>query len=606
MSGNSTKHLPKREEIPADLKWRLEDIYETDADWEKEFATAKKLLPELTAFKGKLGDSAQNVLTVYRLKDHLLEKAERLYGYAHMRKDEDNTNPKYQRLYGLAESFLVEISTALSWLEPELMAIPEGQLQQFFQDERGLEHYRFAIEETLRMKPHILSPAEEEIVAMAGEIGNSPGHIFMMLNNADIKFPMIRDENGEEVELTKGRYNQFLESKDRRVRKDAFTALYDTYRKQINTLAATYYASVKSDVFFAKVRKFPSAREAALFPDNVPVSVFDNLIAAVHEALPEMHRYIRLRKMMLNLPELHMYDLYTPLVQDVDIKVTYDEAKKTVEEGLRPLGEVYLSGLREGFTSGWIDVMENQGKTSGAYSSHAYPVHPFVLLNYHETVDNMFTLAHEMGHAMHTYFSTKHQPYTYSRYTIFVAEVASTCNEALLMNHLLNKVQDQLEKMYLLNHYLETFRGTVFRQTMFAEFEKIVHEMVERGEVLTPEVLNEVYYGLNKTYFGSDMVVDKDIEIEWARIPHFYTAFYVYKYATGFSAATALAKQILGEGEPAVERYLNFLKSGGSDQPINLLRKAGVDMSSPEPVKEALQVFKSTLDQMEQLAKKFA
>jgi len=403
------------------------------------------------------------------------------------------------------------------------------------------------------------------------------------------------------VELTKGRYTHFMESKDRRVRKEAFEALYSTYGKFRNTIAASLTSSVKADVFYARTRKYPSALYSALFADNVDISVYDNLIATIHEHLPLMHRYISLRKKALGVGELHMYDLYVPIVPEVDMKIPYDQAVKTIKEALHPLGEDYGKVLEEGFTSGWIDVHENEGKTSGAYSWGAYTTHPFVLMNYQDNVNNMFTLAHEMGHALHSYYSNKNQPYTYADYKIFVAEVASTVNEALLMNHLLETTNDKHQRMYLINYYLEQFRGTVFRQTMFAEFEKIVHAKEEAGEPLTADSLNEIYRELNVAYHGPEMVIDKEIELEWERIPHFYRHFYVYKYATGFSAATSLSKQILEEGQPAVERYLQFLKGGSSDYPLNLLKNAGVDMTSPEPIREALAVFKSLIEELEQL-----
>ncbi|UFJ42729.1 oligoendopeptidase F [Brevibacillus humidisoli] len=597
-----SKTLPRRSEIPAEYKWKLEDIYPSDAEWEKDVAKVKELIEEIKAKQGSLAQSGKQLLDALTLQDEISKVFEQIYVYARMRRDEDNTNATYQALTDRAASLGTQVSSATSYIQPEILAIPDEQLRQLQESEPGLDHYRFLLEEITRQKPHTLSAQEEAILAEVSEVSSAPSTIFGMLNNADIRFPMITDEQGEEVELTKGRYIQFLESKDRRVRKEAFEALYKTYGKHKNTIAATLTSSVKRDVFYARVRKYPSALRAALFGDNIDPSVYDNLIATIREHLPLMHRYIRLRKKMLQLDELHMYDLYVPIVKEVEMTIPYEEAVATITEALRPLGDEYGQVLKKGFTSGWIDVYENQGKTSGAYSWGAYTTHPYVLMNYQENLNNMFTLAHEMGHALHSYFSDTTQPYTYAQYRIFVAEVASTVNESLLMHHLLETTTDKQQRMYLLNYYLERFRGTVFRQTMFAEFEKLIHEQVEAGEALTAESLSSAYRDLNVAYHGSDVLVDSEVDLEWARIPHFYNNFYVYKYATGFSAATSLYKQIVEEGAPAVERYLGFLKSGGSDYPINLLKRAGVDMTSTEPIREALAVFDDLLSEMETLA----
>ncbi|HOM43856.1 MAG TPA: oligoendopeptidase F, partial [Bacillota bacterium] len=439
------------------------------------------------------------------------------------------------------------------------------------------------------------------ILALAGEMARAPETIFGMLNNADIKFPHIKDEKGNEVELTKGRYIQLVESSDRRVRKDAFEGLYSTYSKQKNTLAALLNANVKANMFSARVRKYGSAREESLFEDNVKEEVYDNLIAAMHDNMNLMHRYVKLRKRIMGLEELHMYDLYVPMIKEVKMEIPFEEAKKIVREGLEILGEDYGRNLEKGLNSGWIDVYENEGKRSGAYSWGCYDSHPYVLLNHNDTLNNMFTLTHEMGHALHSYYSDSNQPYIYAQYKIFVAEVASTVNESLVMNYLLNTTKDQKKKMYLLNYFMEQFRTIVYRQTMFAEFEKIIHEKAESGEALTAELLCSVYRDLNILYYGPDIVVDDLIDMEWARIPHFYSSFYVYKYATGFSAAMSISQQMLKEGRPAVDRYLEFLKSGGSDYPIELLKIANVDMSTKEPVDNALKLFGSLLDQMEEL-----
>ncbi|RAT95030.1 oligoendopeptidase F [Brevibacillus sp. Leaf182] len=598
---NKSKTLPKRSDVPAEYKWRLEDMYPTDNDWEADVQKVKQLTEKIAAMKGSLATSGKQLLAVLTLQDELLKTLDQVYVYARMRRDEDNANSKYQGLTDRATSLSTQVYGSISYIQPEILAIATEDLQTWIKEVEGLEHYRILLEEITRFKPHTLSAEEEALLANMSELASSPSKIFGMLNNADMKFPMITDENGEEVELTKGRYTQFMESKDRRVRKEAFEALYSTYGKFRNTIAASLTSAIKGDVFNARTRKYPSALYAALFADNVELSVYDNLIATIHEHLPLMHRYIALRKKLLGVDELHMYDLYVPIVPETDMKIPYDQAVSTIKEALHPLGEEYGRILDEGFSNGWIDVHENEGKTSGAYSWGAYTSHPFVLMNYQDNVNNMFTLAHEMGHALHSYYSNHAQPYTYADYKIFVAEVASTLNEALLMNHLLETTTDKKQRMYLINHYLEQFRGTVFRQTMFAEFEKIVHAKEEQGEPLTAESLSTIYRELNVSYYGPDMVVDSEVDLEWARIPHFYRGFYVYKYATGFSAATSLSKQIVEEGQPAVDRYLQFLKGGSSDYPLNLLKGAGVDMTSPTPIAEALSVFKELLEELEQL-----
>lgn len=598
---NKSKTLPKRSEVPAEYKWRLEDMYASNSDWEKDLEKVKQLAEEISRKKGQLGQSGELLLETLRLQDELLKTLDQVYVYARMRRDEDNANSTYQALTDRATSLSTQVYGAISYIQPEILQIPTDQLEKWMGEVQGLDHYRILLDEITRFKPHTLSAEEEAILANVSEVASAPSKIFGMLNNADLKFPMIRDENGEEVELTKGRYVQFMESKDRRVRREAFEALYATYGKHRNTIAASLTSSVKTDVFYSRTRRYPSALYAALFADNVDLSVYDNLIATIHEHLPLMHRYIALRKKMLAVDELHMYDLYVPIVPEVEMNIPYDQAVATIKEALKPLGEDYGKVLEEGFSNGWIDVYENEGKTSGAYSWGAYTSHPYVLMNYQDNVNNMFTLAHEMGHALHSYYSHKEQPYTYADYKIFVAEVASTLNEALLMNHLLKTTTDKKQRMYLINYYLEQFRGTVFRQTMFAEFEKIIHTKTEQEEPLTADSLSEIYRELNVAYHGPDMVVDQEVDMEWARIPHFYRNFYVYKYATGFSAATSLAKQILEEGQPAVDRYLQFLKSGSSDYPLELLKKAGVDMTSPEPIREALAVFEEMLAEMEKL-----
>lgn len=597
----SKRSLPTREEIPDKYKWRLEDIYASDALWEQDFQQVKKLAAEVEAYRGRLGHSAQELLSALGLEYRLQELNEKVFTYARMRRDENNANPTYQALTDRAESMNVLAQAALSFIAPEILALPLETLERFRQEEPGLALYHFALDELLRQKDHILSAAEERIIAGVGEVAQAPANIFKMINNADMAFPAIKDEEGNEVEITHGRYLQLMESTDRRVRREAFTSLYGTYRKLKNTLSATLGSSVKKDVFYARVRNFPSALQASLFADNISPEVYDNLIQTVRRNLAAMHRYVALRKKMLGLDELHMYDLYTPMVKDIKWEIPYPQAIELVRKGLAPLGDSYGEIMARGLDSGWADVFENKGKTSGAYSWGPYGVHPYILLNYQDNLNNLFTLAHEMGHAMHSYYAYREQPYLYAHYTIFTAEVASTVNESLLMEYLLKTVTDRSKKLYLLNHYLEQFRTTVFRQTMFAEFEKIVHEKIEADQALTPELLCQIYRRLNVDYHGPEMVVDGEVDLEWARIPHFYSAFYVYKYATGFSAATAITGRVLEEGAPAVDRYLGFLRKGGSDYPLDLLKFAGVDMATPQPVQEGLDLFARLLDQMEEL-----
>ncbi|WP_096467709.1 oligoendopeptidase F [Aneurinibacillus soli] len=601
MAETTQKTLPKRSEVKQENKWKLEDMFPSDAAWEDEYKQVQQHIEEMGHYKGKLAQSPSVLADCLKTYEKLGLAMERVYVYARMRRDEDNTNTTYQGMTDRAGSLNVSVSSATSFLVPEILAMPEEKLEDYIADP-VLASHTFYLKEIKRQKAHVLSAIEEQIVAQAGELAQAPQTIFGMINNADMVFPTITDEHGNDVQITHGRYIQLMESQDRRVRQEAFKAVYDTYGKQKNTIAATLNASVKKDVFYARIRKYPSALAASLDDDNISTDVYTNLIQAVRDNLPAMHRYVSLRKKLLGVDELHMYDLYVPMVGEVKMDIPYTEAVRLVKEGLKPLGSEYGHVLDEAFTSGWVDVYENEGKTSGAYSWGAYGTHPYVLMNYHNNVNNLFTLAHEMGHAMHSYYSDKTQPYMDAQYKIFVAEVASTLNESLLMDYMLKNTKDPRQKMYLLNHYLEQFRGTVYRQTMFAEFEKLTHEKVEAGEPLTPETLCSMYYDLNKDYYGPDMVIDEDIKMEWARIPHFYNEFYVYQYATGFSAATALSQQILGEGEPAVKRYLNFLSSGGSDYPIELLRKAGVDMASPEPVVQGLAVFARLLDEMEKLA----
>ncbi|SFJ08764.1 MULTISPECIES: oligoendopeptidase F [unclassified Bacillus (in: firmicutes)] len=598
----TVKALPARSEIEVENTWRLEDIFQTDAEWETEFQAVKELLPKLTEFKGKLGESANTLLEALQYEDEISMRLGKLYTYAHMRYDQDTTNSSYQALNDRAKSLYSQASSGMAYIVPEILTIEEETLQSFLQENKELKVYEHALEEITRQRPHVLSEAEEALLAQASEVMGASSNTFGILNNADLKFPSIQDENGEEVEVTHGRYIQFLESDDPRVRRDAFHAVYETYGKYKNTFASTLNGAIKRNNFYASVRKYDSARQAALSNNNIPESVYDQLVETVNENLHLLHRYIDIRKRALGLDELHMYDLYTPLVPEVKMNVTYKEAQDMLLQSLHVLGEEYVEILQEAYENRWVDVYENKGKRSGAYSSGAYGTNPYVLMNWHDNVNNLFTLAHEFGHSVHSYYTRKTQPYVYGDYSIFVAEVASTCNEALLNDYLLKTTDDKKKRLYLLNHYLEGFRGTVFRQTMFAEFEHVIHQKVQEGHAVTPDMLTDIYYELNKKYFGDSLVIDKEIGLEWSRIPHFYYNYYVYQYATGFSAATALSKQILEEGKPAVERYINeFLQAGSSDYPIEVLKKAGVDMTSSEPVKEAMQVFEEKLNELEAL-----
>ncbi len=593
--------LPARSEIAEADKWALEDLFLTDADWEAAVKQLEEQLAQLKGYAGKVSASADALYAYLTLADETENLFEKVLVYSNEKMHEDMGNSTYQGYAAQAQAAATRLSAAEAFFEPELLAMEESRLQGFFKEDPKLEKYRLLIDRIWRRKEHTLSAAGEEILAKTYEMATAPDDIFSMFNDADAKFGTIRDENGKEVELTHGRFVGFMESSDRRVRKEAFEALYQTYDQFKNTLAATYSANVKKAKFYADVRKYPSALAAALAPGNIPTEVYDNLIETVHRFLPAMYRYVALRKRALGVEELHMYDVYVPLVADQTKKIPFAEAKEIVKRGLAPMGEEYVSHLEEGFDNRWIDVYENRGKRSGAYSWGAYGTHPYVLLNYQGKLDDVFTLAHEMGHALHSWYSNANQPYVYSGYLIFVAEVASTCNESLLMQYLLKESKDKKEKAYLLNHFIDQFKGTLFRQTMFAEFEKITHEMYAKGESLTAERLCAVYMDLNRKYFGEEMVSDPQIALEWARIPHFYTEFYVYQYATGFSCAIALSKRILEMGEAGVADYMKFLKGGCSKDPIELLKMAGVDISTPKPVEDALQLFEELVSELEEL-----
>ena len=593
--------IPKRSQVPEEFTWNLKDMFESDEAWLAENEALKEMPARLTAFQGKLGESAETLLAFFKLDDEIELRLSPLYGYASCKNDQDQGNSTYQDLRGKAMSTLVAISSAAAFATPEIMAIPEDTLNLFFVAQPELETYRRSLYRIRRRAEHILSPAEETLLAAAGEMAQSPDDIGSVFRNADLKFPDVEDKDGEKHQLTGGSFVPLLESSDRVLRKNAFDGYYDRLGEFKNTIAATLDAEFKQRRFFAAARKYPNTLAAALDVTEVPQEVYLNLIEAVHANLDKMYRYVSLRKKMLGVDELHMYDVYTPIVADAAEKISYEQAKETVLEALQVLGDDYVALLKEGFNNRWIDVYENEGKRGGAYSSGNSRPHPYVLLNHKDTLDSMFTLAHEMGHALHSYHSTKYQPVSTSEYVIFVAEVASTCNEVLLMRYLLSKTTDKKQRAYLINHFLDSFKGTVYRQTMFAEFELEIGRMSERGEALTADALSAKYHELNKLYFGPDMVSDDGIALEWARIPHFFYNYYVFQYATGFSAAVAIANRILSEGESAVSDYKKFLSSGGSSDPISLLKIAGVDMSTPDPVNSALQLFGELVDEMEKL-----
>lgn len=594
--------LKKRSEVEQQYKWKIEDMFPSDEQWNKETEEIKTLTEELKSYQGRLGESADTLYEFLSLSDKADQLVERVYVYANQKFHEDTTNGVYQDLADKSSNITMTVNSAVSFSTPEILTIPEETIHAFYEEKPELLQYKRLIDEIMKDKPHTLSAEMEELLAKTAEIAEGAENAYSMFNNADLKFPVIKGEDGEDVEITHGRYIKLLESTDRRVRKEAFEGLYASYGKFKNTIASLYSTNVKKDIFYAKARNYNSSLESALDKSRIPMEVYQNLIAAVHEHLPAMYQYMDLRKKALNVEELHMYDIYAPMVSDFKMEVSFEEAKEIVKEGLQPMGEEYLSILQEGFDNGWIDVYENEGKRSGAYSWGAYGTHPYVLLNFQNNLNNTFTLAHEMGHAIHSYYSDKTQPITYAGYRTFVAEVASTCNEALLMAHLIAKSTDKKEKAYLINYHLEQFRTTLFRQTMFAEFEMLTHQMAEEGQALTAETLCSLYYDLNKKYFGENVVIDDEIAMEWARIPHFYRNFYVYQYATGYSAAIALSKRILEKGESAVDEYIhNFLCGGSSKDPIDLLKGAGVDMSSKEPVEAALDVFADLVNQLEEL-----
>ena len=594
------KKIPKRSEVEKQYTWAIEDIFATDALWEEALAEAKSMPEKLASFKGRLGESADTLYEYLTYSDQVQLKAGRLINYAMRKSDEDTANSFYNEMKGKVMSFVVALSSADSFSTPEIIAIPDEKLEAFMRQKPELEVYSRKLARLRRRKAHTLSDAEERIIALAGQMMQAPEEIGSAFRNADLRFPDIHDADGNVLQVTQGSFVPLLESADVNVRKAAFESLYHTFEGFKNTTAAFLDAQMKSLIFNTQARRYASSLEAALDETEVPVQVYHNLIEAVHNNIEYLHKYVNLRKKLMHVDELHMYDLYTPIVGDADKEIPYEEAKEIVTRALEPLGPDYISVLKEGFNSRWIDVYENEGKRGGAYSSCGDP-HPFVLLNQKDTLDSMFTIAHEMGHSLHTYYSIKNQPVCNADYVIFVAEVASTCNEVLLMRYLLNNTADKRERAYLINHFLESFRGTVYRQTMFAEFELFMSRLAESGTSLTADALCNKYYELNKFYFGDGIVIDKEIAEEWARIPHFFYNFYVFQYATGFSAACAIAERILTEGEKAVEDYKKCLAAGCSMDPISILKLAGVDMTTAQPVNDALKLFGELIDEMDAL-----
>ena len=595
-----TNKIPARADVPEKDKWAIQDLFATDDDWRAALAKAKEFIPRITAFRGRLAESGAALLSFFRLDDEISLAFDALVHYAQRRSDEDTRVAAYQEMVSQVTRFAVEIQSAAAFETPELLAISDEDMNRLYAEAPELELYRLNIDRIRRRREHVLSDKEEAILAAAGEMAASPDDIYSMLNDADLKFPDAVDKDDNKHPVTHGTFIPLMQSYDRVLRKSAFDSLYSVYGQFRNTSAATLSAQLKQLLFFANVRKYPSTLDAALDGNEVPTEIYRNLIDAVHRSFAPMYRYVALRKKLLGVDELHMYDLYVPVVDGVEMKFTFEEAKEIALKALAPLGEDYLNLLREGFANGWIDVYENEGKRSGAYSAGAR-VHPYVLLNFKGTLDDVFTLVHEMGHSIHSYLSNKTQPTAYQDYVIFVAEVASTCNEALLMEYLLSVTTDKKERAYLINHFLEQFRGTLYRQTMFAEFELAANEMTQRGEGTTAEALCAMYKKLNEQYFGPEMNVDEEISLEWARIPHFYYDYYVYQYATGYAAAIALSRRILREGEAAVKDYLGFLSGGCSADPITLLRGAGVDMASPKPIEDATKLFDEMISEMEKI-----
>ncbi|MEG2869558.1 MAG: oligoendopeptidase F [Terrisporobacter sp.] len=593
-----TKVLKKRNEIEEKHKWKVDKIFSSDDEWEKAFEELKKEAPNLKSFEGKL-ENVENLIKYLDIYEKTSRKAEIIYVYAHLRCDEDTKNSKYQAMMNKVDSYMAEFGTYTAYFVPEVLSLPENFIKESIEQTTELKKYEFLFNDILKEKPHVLSKVEEELLAGVSDCLDAPSSIHSIFTNADMKFGSITDEDGKKVELTEGNYSSFIKSKDRTVREEAFKALFKEYKGFENTLATILSSSIKNFNFGAKIRKYEGALDASLKPNNIPLEVYRNAIKTINDNLSSMHKYVEIKKRLLGLEEMHMYDLYVPVIEVPKNHIEFDDAVKMIVEGLNPLGEEYLNIFESGVKDGWIDIYQNKGKRGGAYSWGGYDTMPYVLLNYNYELNDVSTLAHEMGHSIHSYYSRKEQPYIYAGYTLFCAEVASTTNEALLIHHLINKETDKQKRLYLINQELEQIRTTVFRQLMFAEFELYTHESLEKGIPLTAEDYNKAWRELNQKYFGPDMIVDAEIDVEWSRIPHFYSDFYVYQYATGYAAASSFAKSILDKEENAVEKYIGFLKSGGSNYPIEILKEAGIDMTTSAPLEATIERFNELLDMLE-------
>ena len=595
------KQLPKREELPENLTWDLTKIFSSDQEFDEKYLELSEELKQSEKHKGTLDQGASQFLNAIEFVLRVYRQTEVIYVYAHLKNDQDTGNTDYQALYARASSLFSKVSEAVSWFEPEILQLSDDQIWQYFKEEPKLEVYRHYIQQIVDNRAHVLSAEQESLLAGAGEIFDASSDTFAVLNNADLVFPTIEGENGEIVQLSHGVYGQLLESMDRRVREAAFKGLYSVYEQFRNTFASTLGTHIKGHNFKAKVRNYSSAREASLSNNHIPESVYDTLVDVVNKHLPLLHRYMELRKRLLEVEKLHMYDLYTPVLGEAPITFTYEEAKEKALEALKPMGEEYMAIVEKAFSERWIDVVENKGKRSGAYSSGSYDTNPYILLNWHDTLDQLFTLVHEMGHSVHSYFTRSNQPYVYGDYSIFLAEIASTTNENILTEYLLETEKDPRVRAYVLNHYLDGFKGTVFRQTQFAEFEHFMHTEDEKGVPLTSEYLSDSYGKLNAKYYGPAVEEDPEIKFEWSRIPHFYYNYYVFQYSTGFSAASALAKKILNQEPEALENYLAYLKAGNSDYPVEVMKKAGVDMTQAAYIEDAMSMFEQRLNELEEL-----
>ncbi|MCK6016805.1 oligoendopeptidase F [Enterococcus faecium] len=595
------KQLPKREELPENLTWDLTKIFSSDQEFDEKYLELSQELKQSEKHKGTLDQGASQFLNAIEFVLRVYRQTEVIYVYAHLKNDQDTGNTDYQALYARASSLFSKVSEAVSWFEPEILQLSDDQIWQYFKEEPKLEVYRHYIQQIVDNRAHVLSAEQESLLAGAGEIFDASSDTFAVLNNADLVFPTIEGENGEIVQLSHGVYGQLLESTDRRVREAAFKGLYSVYEQFRNTFASTLGTHIKGHNFKAKVRNYSSAREASLSNNHIPESVYDTLVDVVNKHLPLLHRYMELRKRLLEVEKLHMYDLYTPVLGEAPITFTYEEAKEKALEALKPMGEEYMAIVEKAFSERWIDVVENKGKRSGAYSSGSYDTNPYILLNWHDTLDQLFTLVHEMGHSVHSYFTRSNQPYVYGDYSIFLAEIASTTNENILTEYLLETEKDPRVRAYVLNHYLDGFKGTVFRQTQFAEFEHFMHTEDEKGVPLTSEYLSDSYGKLNAKYYGPAVEEDPEIKFEWSRIPHFYYNYYVFQYSTGFSAASAMAKKILNQEPEALENYLAYLKAGNSDYPVEVMKKAGVDMTQAAYIEDAMSMFEQRLNELEEL-----